>query len=271
MSFLALAGLVLFSGIFMILAMSLAWAVRMKTGNSGWIDAIWSAATGLACLGAILLAAPEPPTGRKFLAAALILVWSGRLASHIVARTRGGGDDPRYAALAREWGADFPKQLLIFLQIQAAAALPLILSVAIAARAPQAFPAATDFLAALLAIGALVGEGVADAQLTRFRRTAPRGSVCDVGLWAHSRHPNYFFEFLFWCAWPVLAFDPSGGYGLGLIALAAPALIYVLLVHVSGVPPLERHMLASRGAAFEAYCRRVNVFFPGPARDTKIS
>jgi steroid 5-alpha reductase family enzyme len=264
MSFFALA-----IGLFMVMAMTMAWAVRMRTGNSGWIDAIWTASTGLASLAAILLATPGPPSGRKFLAAALVLVWSGRLASHIVERTRGGGDDPRYAALAREWGADFPWRLFTFLQIQAAAALPLILSVAVAARAPQAFPAASDFAAALLAGGALLGEGLADAQLARFRRSAPRGSICDIGLWAHSRHPNYFFEFLFWCSWPVIAFDAAGNYPLGLTALAAPALIYVLLVHVSGVPPLERHMLASRGAAFEAYCRRVNVFFPGPARETK--
>jgi steroid 5-alpha reductase family enzyme len=255
--------------VFMVLAMSLAWAVRMKTGNSGWIDAIWSAATGFASLAAILLAAPERPVARKLLAAALVLVWSGRLATHIVARTRGGGDDPRYAALAREWGADFPKRLFVFLQIQAAAALPLILAVAIAARAPHAFPAGTDIAGAILACGALLGEGIADAQLARFRHTAAKGSICDVGLWAHSRHPNYFFEFLFWCAWPLIAFDPSGAWPLGLIAIAAPALIYLLLVHVSGVPPLERHMRASRGAAFEAYCQRVNVFFPGPARKAK--
>lgn len=269
MSFLALAGLVFGSGAFMVVAMSLAWAVRMRTGNSGWIDAVWSAATGLACLGAIFLAAPAPANGRKWLAAALILIWSGRLASHIVSRTRSGGDDPRYAALALEWGADFPKQLFVFLLIQAAASLPLILAVAIAARAPQPFPAATDFAAALIAFGALLGEGLADAQLTQFRRTAPKGSICDVGLWAYSRHPNYFFEFLFWCAWPVIAFDASGGYWLGLLALGAPALIYVLLAHISGVPPLEQHMRASRGAAFEAYSQRVNVFFPGPPRGTK--
>ena len=270
MSIPAMSVLVPFTAVFMVLAMSLAWAVRLRTGNSGWIDAIWSAATGLASLAAIFFPSSETPFGRKLLAATLVLIWSGRLATHIVARTRGGGDDPRYAALAREWGADFRRQLFIFLQIQAAAALTLIVAVAIAARAPQAFPAATDVAGALLAIGALFGEGLADAQLTRFRRTASRGSICDIGLWAHSRHPNYFFEFLFWCAWPLIALDFSGAYPLGLIAFAAPALIYVLLVHVSGVPPLERHMQASRGAAFEDYCRRVNVFFPGPARETKI-
>jgi steroid 5-alpha reductase family enzyme len=238
----------------------------MKTGNSGYIDAIWSAATGLASMAAILLAAPEGHLARKILAACLVLIWSGRLASHITSRTHGSGDDPRYAALAREWGADFPRHLFVFLQIQAAAALPLALAVVVAARTPQNFPAASDLAAAIVAIAALLGEATADAQLARYRRDAPRDGICDRGFWRCSRHPNYFFEWLFWCAWPLMAFDRSGVYPQGLLALGAPLLIYWLLAHVSGVPPLEKHMRASRGAAFEAYSRRVNVFFPGPAR-----
>src|SRR5208337_2730750 len=119
MSLSAVAGFVLAIWFFLFLAMSLAWAVRIKTGNSGWIDAVWSAATGLASLAALALPAPEAPFPRKILAAALVLVWSGRLALHIAGRTRGGGDDPRYAALAREWGADFSRRLFVFLQIQA--------------------------------------------------------------------------------------------------------------------------------------------------------
>lgn len=248
------------------LAMALAWRTRMRTGQSGWIDAIWSAATGLAGF-ALALAPPSPtPIGRRALAAGLILAWAARLAGHIFARTRGAGDDPRYAELAREWGADFPRRLFVFLQIQAAAALPLVGAVALAARAPRPFPDLFDLAAILVAGTALAGEAVADAQLAKFRRETPSGGICEIGLWRFSRHPNYFFEFLFWCAWPLVAFDPSGDYPQGLLTPAAPALIYWLLAHVSGVPLLEKHMRASRGAAFEDYTRRVNTFFPGPRR-----
>ena len=48
------------------------------------------------------------------------------------------------------------------------------------------------------------------------------------------------------------------------LALTGPAMIYWLLVHVSGIPPLEAHMLKSRGAAFADYQKRVSAFFPGP-------
>ncbi|HUO53707.1 MAG TPA: DUF1295 domain-containing protein [Rhodoblastus sp.] len=246
------------------LALSLAWLVRIRTGQSGWIDAIWSLATGLAGLVVALGPGLSPPSGRALLAAGLVLAWSLRLASHLFVRTRGACDDPRYAALAKEWGADFPRRLFIFLQIQAAAALPLVAAIALAARAPRPFPDLLDCAGMLVAVAALAGEALADAQLARFRRHAPRGALCETGLWRLSRHPNYFFEFLFWCAWPLIAFDRTGVYPEGWLAFAAPLFIYWLLVHVSGVPPLEKHMRASRGAAFEAYARRVNAFFPLP-------
>jgi steroid 5-alpha reductase family enzyme len=235
-------------------AMSFAWLVRLRTGQSGWIDAIWAAATGAA---AIVFA--EPRGGRSLFAAALVALWALRLAVHIGWRTRGAGDDPRYAALAREWGVDFPRRLFLFLQIQAAAALPLVAAVGLAARAPRPFPDFFDAFGLLIALSGLAVEAVADAQLRRFRNNAPRGALCESGLWRISRHPNYFGEFLFWCAWPVIGF---GGWR-GMAALAAPVFVYLLLDRVSGVPPLEKHLRASRGAAFDDYAARVPRFFPG--------
>jgi steroid 5-alpha reductase family enzyme len=93
--------------------------------------------------------------------------------------------------------------------------------------------------------------------------------ICMRGLWGWSRHPNYFFEFLFWCALPLFAL---GGGGLLLaLSLLAPALMYGLLAHVSGVPPLEAHMLRKHGDAFRAYQARVSVFWPLPPRKSDLS
>ena len=117
---------------------------------------------------------------------------------------------------------------------------------------------------ALIAM-AILGAAIADRQLASFiADPANAGRVCDRGLWSWSRHPNYFFEFIGWCAWPVFAFDPA--WPAGWFALAAPAMMYWLLVHVSGIPPLERVMLASRGAAYAAYQARTSAFFPMPPR-----
>lgn len=245
-------------------AMTIAWAVRMTTGRSGWIDAIWSAAVGL--VGG-LVALATIGGGRRWLVAGLVLAWAARLAGHIAARTIGAGDDPRYAALARDWGSAFARRLFFFLQVQAAAGFVLVLGVHLAAGNPAPFPGPLDVAATVLLLIAVFGEAIADAQLARFRRTPRRnGAICEVGLWGWSRHPNYFFEWLGWCALALFAIAPGGGYAVGWLALAAPVLMYVLLVHVSGVPPLETHMLASRGEAYRDLQRRVSPFFPFPPR-----
>jgi steroid 5-alpha reductase family enzyme len=90
-----------------------------------------------------------------------------------------------------------------------------------------------------------------------------RGRVCDQGLWSWSRHPNYFFEWLQWVAYPLLAIELAGGYPWGWIALGGPVCMYWLLVYVSGIPPLEEHMVRRYGAAYRAYQGRTNAFFPG--------
>jgi steroid 5-alpha reductase family enzyme len=253
-------------------AMALAWLVQRMTGSSGWVDTIWSLAVGVGGIAAVFIPSGPPFGGRQLLVVAIIAVWSLRLGSHIAARTRGGGEDPRYAALQEQWGDSFSVRLFIFLQVQALAALALVVAVYAAATNPALFPGALDFLAVIVAVVAIGGEALADAQLAQFRRNNHgRTQVCETGLWRWSRHPNYFFEWLAWCAWPLLAIDLSGGHAWGWVALAAPVLMYVLLVHVSGIPPLEAHMLKSRGEAFRALQSRVNAFFPGPRHETHES
>jgi len=116
---------------------------------------------------------------------------------------------------------------------------------------------------------ALLGEAVADRQLAAFRAVRNNeGKVCAKGLWGLSRHPNYFFEWLGWLAYPVIALGPhmtnGGEPGWRWAALIGPVLIYVLLVHLSGIPPLEAHMLRTRGDAYRDVQRRVRAFWPIP-------
>lgn len=241
------------------LAMSAAWAVQRLSGNSGWIDAVWSIATGAAGVAMALDAGP----GRGWLAAVLIAIWGIRLGWHIAARSIGMGDDPRYAALQTEWGAAFHARLYWFLMIQAACAFILALCVWAGAHRTAPFPDIADLIAVLIMAAGVAGEAIADAQLRRFRAdTSNKGKVCEAGLWAWSRHPNYFFEWLVWLAWPIMAF----GTPLMALALAGPVLMYWLLVHASGIPPLEATMLKSRGDLYRDYQRRVSAFFPLPPK-----
>ena len=166
-----------------------------------------------------------------------------------------------------DWGPHAaPRQMFWLLQKQALVSIPLALAMLLAAWNPLAIRF-QDILAVVILILGIAGEAIADFQLRRFRSVpANRDHVCDTGLWKWSRHPNYFFEWLGWLAYPLLAIDLSGVYPWGWLALAAPACMYWLLVHVSGIPPLEAHMLARRGEPFRAYQARTSPFFPRPPR-----
>ena len=96
-----------------------AWMVQQRTGNSGWVDTIWTFSLGLVGAGSALWpVAGAAPNARQWLVAALVAIWSLRLGTHIAIRTAGITDDPRYAAFAREWGVDSPRRMFIFLQNQ---------------------------------------------------------------------------------------------------------------------------------------------------------
>jgi steroid 5-alpha reductase family enzyme len=186
---------------------------------------------------------------------------------HIAARSAKISDDPRYAKLAADWGERAPQRMFVFLQQQAFGSVPLGLSVYLAAKNPAPMMRTQDYIGIAIVLVAVIGEGIADGQLRRFKADrANRGKVLDHGLWAWSRHPNYFFQWFGWLAWPVIAIDPSGGYLYGWLALIGPAVMYWVLCYATGVPHLEAHMARTRGAAFEEYRRRTSLFFPAPPR-----
>lgn len=245
-----------------------AWIVQQKTRNSGWVDTIWTFGLGFVCVIAVLAPVGLSEAGfRQLLVAALVALWSLRLGFHIANRSAGLSDDPRYAELIKQWAADASQQMFWLLQKQALVTIPLAASVLLAAHNPAAELRPQDWLGVTVLLLAIAGGAVADRQLRRFRATsANRGKVCDTGLWRWSRHPNYFFEWLGWVSFPLIAIDLAGEYPLGWLAIAGPVCIYWLLRYVSGVPPLEEHMLRSRGDAYRRYQARTSEFFPMPPR-----
>jgi hypothetical protein len=121
-----------------------------------------------------------------------------------------------------------------FLQVQALSGALLAVAVMVAAHrpGPLGWQDAAGVALMLLAIG---GEGLADAQLARFKANpANHGKVCDAGLWGWSRHPNYFFEWLVWTAWPVIAIGLAWPWGW--LALAGPAFMALLLIKALAGP-----------------------------------
>jgi steroid 5-alpha reductase family enzyme len=245
--------------------MTVAWLIQRRTGHTAWIDVCWTFGTGAVAVVASLV--PWPPgealNARQIVVATLIAIWSLRLGGHLLSRTRKAGDDPRYRDLIDQWGASADRRMLFQVQAQAVVALLLAISVAVAAHNPRPGLGLMDALGAALLVAGLTGEAVSDWQLRRFRSDpANRARICEDGLWKWSRHPNYFFEWACWLAYPLIAID--GAYPLGWITLLAPACMYWILVYVSGVPPLEQHMLRSRGQQFRELQARTRAFFPFP-------
>jgi steroid 5-alpha reductase family enzyme len=111
---------------------------------------------------------------------------------------------------------------------------------------------------------ALVIEGVADAQLAAFKKdVSQKGKVCERGLWAWSRHPNYFGEWLVWVGYVLMSYNATYR---GIPGLACALIMYHLLTRVTGVALTERQLVASKGDAYVDYQRRVSAFWPRPPR-----
>jgi steroid 5-alpha reductase family enzyme len=260
--------IVLVIAISLSLVMTLAWLLEQRTVNSGWIDATWTFGVGAVGVGSAFVPLASSYPQRRWLVAVAATLWAARLGLHIVVRTTRRSDDPRYADLRRQYGRHASRQMWYLAQKQALVSIPLVLAIFLAAHNSANGLRVQDYIAITLFVAAIGGEAVADWQLQRFITDTRNGNgVCDAGLWRWSRHPNYFFEWLGWLAYPLIAIDGSGAYPWGLLALVAPACMYWLLVHVSGIPPLEKHMLRSRGDAFRAYQARTSAFFPAFPRE----
>jgi steroid 5-alpha reductase family enzyme len=250
--------------------MALAWGVQRHLHNAGWVDVFWSFGTGIA--GAIAALVPLPsdhgawPSLRALAAGGLALLWGCRLGVYLARRTwNGHREDVRYARFRQEWGERFQPLLFWFLMIQAAVATLLALCVMLAAHNPAPGFRLADLAGIIVLIAAILGEGLADRQMQQFRANkANRGKICDTGLWSVSRHPNYFFECLAWCAYPFFAIGTH--YTSGYAALLGPAAMIWLLTKVSGIPPLEREMVADRGDAYRRYQEEVSAFLPLPPK-----
>ncbi|MHC9086588.1 DUF1295 domain-containing protein [Luteimonas sp. RIT-PG2_3] len=241
------------------LAMSAGWWWQKMRDNAGIVDVIWAAGVGGAAMVlAVLGAGASLP---RWLLGVLGALWGLRLASHLWRRVRGEDEDGRYRHLREHWQGHQGKFFLFF---QAQALLIVLFAVPFVAVA--ATPAASPWWPAAVAIWLLSvgGEAIADRQLARFRADpANKGRTCRSGLWKYSRHPNYFFEWLHWLSYVVLAI----GSPLFWWSLAGPMVMYLFLRYISGIPYTEQQALRTRGDDYRDYQQRTPMLFPWWPKD----
>ncbi|MEV4614912.1 DUF1295 domain-containing protein [Kitasatospora sp. NPDC049258] len=240
-----------------------AFAVGLRTGRHRGVDVAWGLGFAAVALTGYGLSAGYGDPGRRALVTALVVVWGVRLAVHIGRRSRGQGEDPRYAAmLARApAGAEGRYALRKVYLLQAG----ILWFVALPVLAAQYLPDRLGPLAwagtGLWAVG-LFFEAVGDRQLDRFKADpANRGKVMDRGLWRYTRHPNYFGDACVW--WGLFLF--AAGAPIGWAFVASPLLMTWLLAFGSGKPLLERQ-LAARKPGWAEYAARTSPFLPLPPR-----
>jgi steroid 5-alpha reductase family enzyme len=238
------------------LAQTLAWSWQQRRRNAGLVDVVWAAGVGAASV--VLAMLGDGALVPRIALAVLGSVWGLRLTWHLWRRVRGEHEDGRYAALRERWGDGALRWFLLF---QAQALLVVLFALPFVAVARNPVQGVNGFVwaAVLVWTVSLVGEAIADAQLARFRsRSENRGTTMRTGLWRYSRHPNYFFEWLHWFAYVLLAV----GSPLWWLAWTGPVTMYVFLRWLSGIPHTERQALRTRGEDYRRYQRTTPMLFP---------
>jgi steroid 5-alpha reductase family enzyme len=201
--------------------------------------------------------------GRAALLAALIAVWALRLGSFLFLRIRDAGSDQRFDRIKPFFFRFLMTWTLqgLWVLVTAGAALAAMTSARVVPLGPLAAAGAILWLAGFTI------EVIADRQKRAFRRDpANRDRFIHHGLWAWSRHPNYFGEILLWCGIALIAAPALEGWQFA--TLISPVFVYLLLTRVSGVPLLERQALQRWGdePAYRAYRETTPVLFPRPPR-----
>jgi len=198
--------------------------------------------------------------GRALLLLVLVTMWAGRLGTFLFVRIRRAGSDARFDTIKVSFTQFLMTWTLqgLWVAFTLAAALAAITTVV---RQPLGLPAVVG---SVMWLAGFTVEVVADEQKRRFRAApANAGRFIDSGLWAHSRHPNYFGEILLWFGIAVIAAPVLRGWQW--VTMLSPVFVFVLLRYVSGVPLLEQRADARWGDTedYEAYKARTPVLVPG--------
>jgi steroid 5-alpha reductase family enzyme len=246
-------------------AMLLLWVVSLATHDVSIVDVFWG--LGFVLIAAVAAIGGDGYAARKLLVTALTAVWGLRLASYLLWRSWGAGEDYRYQAMRRRHGTRFRwTSLYTVFGLQGVLMWVISLPVQVAQLAPlPSRLTAFDLAGTILWAIGITFEAVGDWQLARFKADpANADRVMDRGLWAYTRHPNYFGDAVVWWGLLLVAAAAPGGVWTAV----GPALMTYLLMRLSGVPLVERRLQRTR-PAYADYAARTSAFVPWPPRRAK--
>lgn len=244
-------------------ALAVLWAVSVRIRDASIIDIFWGPACAFGAVATLLRGDGASP--RDMLLTALVCLWAARLAFHLARRNLGHGEDYRYQAMRRRQGSDaaFARWSLIYVfGLQGLIAWFVSLPVQVGQiGGPEGLGPLALFGATAFAFG-FAFETVGDAQLAAFKADpANKGKLMTRGLWAWTRHPNYFGDACVWTGLTIIALESPYGW----TALLSPIVMTHFLVNISGKALLERGM-EKKYPEYAAYKKSTSGFFPLPPK-----
>lgn len=238
-------------------AMTVTAAVARHVGRVSVVDVTWGLA--LAAVAAVDAVRAAWPSWVLF---GLVAAWGFRLSGHIAHRSRGHGEDPRYVAMLggtlREVGMAVAVRKVFLIQGLAVCLVSLPLqSLAVAGLELVG----VFWIGVGIAAAGMVIEAVGDAQLAAYKADPGRPAVLDHGLWAWTRHPNYFGDALFWIGiWVAGGLAAQGTWIPALATVVAPIAMTMFLWFITGARLLEKTMMRRPG--YPEYALRTPMFLP---------
>lgn len=248
----------LFSGLPLLLAcMTLLWLISLLKKDASIVDIFWG--LGFIIVSGFYFTLSSSYSNRRFLVLALVVIWGLRLALHILRRNWGHGEDPRYRTWREQAGKSFwwKSYFKVFL-LQGVLLWIVSWPLLAAQQSVQPLWTRFDAIGIILWGSGFLFEALGDWQLARFKREAAnRGKVMRTGLWAYTRHPNYFGEALLWWGFYAFALNTPSSWW----TIISPVLMTFLLMRVSGVALLEKNLVVSK-PEYKDYIESTNAFFP---------
>ena len=240
------------------LMMILGWLLSLVIRNVTVVDSLWG-------LGFVVIAwqtfyLTDGFWGRGLLIAWLATIWGLRLSAYLTWRNWGKGEDPRYGLWREKSGKHFWIVSLFkvfLLQSMFLWAISISIQYGVASKKPEMFTW-LDVCGLMLWVFGFVFETVGDWQLAAFKSNpANKGKVMDRGLWAYTRHPNYFGECLIWWGIFIIALSAPGSWWTVL----SPLIITTVLLKMTGIPLTEKSLM-NRRPGYREYIQRTNAFIP---------